>query len=179
MPAVIVHTHLGWFWAVARDGKLIASAFAPTREAAADEVTALGGQLSSDEMLEALAQEVERYASGEAVDFSHYPVDLSGQSPFWRRAQMAARKIPHGQVRTYKWLAAHAGSPRGARAAGQAMAHNAVSPVIPCHRVVASDGSLGGFAGGLDLKQALLRLEGLSLQNGKLSLGQAGERRRS
>ncbi len=67
--------------------------------------------------------------------------------------------MPYGETRSYKWLAGEAGSPRAYRAVGQAMAKNPFPLVVPCHRVVASDGSLGGFSGGLDLKKALLDLE--------------------
>lgn len=86
-------------------------------------------------------------------------LDLTGYGPFQRRALLAARTIPWGETRSYQWLAEAAGSPRGARAAGQAMARNRLCLVVPCHRVVASDGGLGGFGGRLDLKARLLWLE--------------------
>lgn len=86
-------------------------------------------------------------------------LDLTGYGPFQRRALLAARTIPWGETRSYQWLAEAAGSPRGARAAGQAMARNELCLVVPCHRVVASDGCLGGFGGGLDLKARLLWVE--------------------
>jgi len=87
-------------------------------------------------------------------------LDLDGAPAFFRRAWAACQAIPAGQTRTYTWLAAEAGSPRAARAAGQAMARNPVPLVVPCHRVIASDGSLGGFGGpGPTLKARLLELE--------------------
>jgi methylated-DNA-[protein]-cysteine S-methyltransferase len=104
------------------------------------------------------------------VDFGRYEVDLTVQPSFLRRALTAARGIPRGQVRSYAWLAAAAGNPRAARAAGQAMARNPVPIIIPCHRVVASDGSLGGFGGGLGMKRRLLALEGVRAEGGRVRL---------
>ena len=71
----------------------------------------------------------------------------------------ATRSIPHGETRSYAWVAARAGNPLGARAAGQALGKNPLPVVVPCHRVVAADGGLGGFTGGLYLKRKLLALE--------------------
>jgi methylated-DNA-[protein]-cysteine S-methyltransferase len=87
------------------------------------------------------------------------PLDLSGLSPFHRRVLQATRRIPYGRTATYRDLARRVGRPRAARAVGQAMARNPVPLVIPCHRVVAAGGGLGGFSGGLDLKRRLLALE--------------------
>jgi methylated-DNA-[protein]-cysteine S-methyltransferase len=86
------------------------------------------------------------------------PLDLSGFGGFTRRALEAARAIPPGATLTYGELARRAGSPRAARAAGQAMARNPVPIVIPCHRVVGAAGP-GGYAGGLALKARLRALE--------------------
>jgi O-6-methylguanine DNA methyltransferase len=70
------------------------------------------------------------------------------------------REIPYGQTRSYGWLAARAGKPQAARAVGQAMAANPWPIIVPCHRVVSSNGHLGGYGGGLGMKERLLRLEG-------------------
>jgi methylated-DNA-[protein]-cysteine S-methyltransferase len=69
-------------------------------------------------------------------------------------------RIPYGDVSTYKEVAAKAGSPRGARAAGNALGANPIPIVVPCHRVLASGGGLGGYGGGIDRKEFLLKLEG-------------------
>lgn len=89
------------------------------------------------------------------------PVDLTGQAPFHRRVQQACRQIPFGQTETYGGLARRLHLPRAARAVGAAMRHNPVPLLIPCHRVVRSDGSLGGYSApaGLTLKARLLALE--------------------
>ncbi|MBI2864322.1 MAG: methylated-DNA--[protein]-cysteine S-methyltransferase [Chloroflexi bacterium] len=100
------------------------------------------------------------YFRGIPVTFSD-PLDLSGATPFRRAAWEAARTIPYGETRSYAWLAGTLGKPGGARAVGQAMGANPVPLIVPCHRVVGSDGGLCGFGGGLDLKAHLLRLEGV------------------
>lgn len=83
-------------------------------------------------------------------------------TPFQRRVYEAVLKIPKGQVRTYAEIARAIGRPKAARAVGQALKRNRWAPAIPCHRVVASDGTLGGYsaAGGLQAKRRLLRREG-------------------
>ena len=78
---------------------------------------------------------------------------------FENRVYNVVKKIPRGKVETYGWVAKKIGSPRAARAVGQALRKNPYAPVVPCHRVVAANG-LGGFAGGLAKKKRLLRSEG-------------------
>jgi O-6-methylguanine DNA methyltransferase len=88
------------------------------------------------------------------------PLDLSEAPPFFAAAWEACRSIPPGETRSYRWLAAEAGRPLAARAAGQAMARNRLALVIPCHRVIGSDGDLHGYgAGGLPVKARLLEME--------------------
>ena len=168
--ALVLPTPLGWLYAVSRDGRLIACSFGfRTREEAAAEAAAADvGR--PDDLLARLAEDLRCYFAGERVELSRHPVDLSDQPAFYRRAMLAARRIPYGQVRSYGWLAARAGSPGGARAAGQAMAHNPVGLVIPCHRVAASDGRLGGFGGGPAMKRALLELEGVRFAGERMAL---------
>ena len=163
MPTLLTNTGLGWFWAVSRDGALVAASLTSDRDAGAKGISAFSERQGADELLDRLADDIRRYAAGGRVDFDAFRVDLSAQPPFYRRAQLAARAIPYGEVRTYRWLAARSGNPKAFRAAGQAMAHNPISPIIPCHRVIASGGSLGGYTGGLDTKRALLKMEGADL----------------
>jgi O-6-methylguanine DNA methyltransferase len=80
-------------------------------------------------------------------------------SQFARKVYSIVARIPLGEVRTYKWVAGKAGKPKAARAVGQLMKKNPYPLIIPCHRVVASGGKLGGYAYGLDKKRALLALE--------------------
>jgi len=88
------------------------------------------------------------------------PVDLDGLTPFRRRVLSALRKVGRGKTISYGALAARVGSPGAARAVGSACANNPVPLWVPCHRVLAGGGKLGGFSGGLDVKRALLALEG-------------------
>jgi methylated-DNA-[protein]-cysteine S-methyltransferase len=89
------------------------------------------------------------------------PLDWDGVTPFQRRVYEAAREIPAGETRTYGELARRLGSPGGARAVGQALGRNPFVLVVPCHRVLASNGSLGGFSahGGARTKRMLLDIE--------------------
>lgn len=99
-----------------------------------------------------------RYFKGEKEDFASLPLDFISGTPFQRKVWLEARKIPYGKTGTYKSLAGNLNH-RGYRSVGQALSRNPLLIVIPCHRVLASDGSLGGFSAGLELKKFLLRLE--------------------
>ncbi|KPJ48316.1 MAG: hypothetical protein AMJ38_05620 [Dehalococcoidia bacterium DG_22] len=100
-----------------------------------------------------------RYARGEPVAFPD-ALDFAAATPFQRAVWQATQEIPYGQTRSYGWLAARVGKPRAARAVGQAMAANPWPIIVPCHRVISSNGRLGGYGGGLDMKERLLLLEG-------------------
>ena len=109
-----------------------------------------------------LLQEGERqlleYLGGQRKTFD-LPLNPQG-TPFQKRVWQALEAIPWGELRSYRDIAQAANCPRGFRAVGMANHHNPIPIFIPCHRVVGSDGSLTGYAGGLELKQALLALEG-------------------
>ncbi|RXZ65671.1 bifunctional DNA-binding transcriptional regulator/O6-methylguanine-DNA methyltransferase Ada [Pelagerythrobacter rhizovicinus] len=92
-------------------------------------------------------------------DFAHIPLDVKGTA-FQEACWKALREIPPGETRSYADIAAAAGNPRAVRAAGSANARNNVAVLIPCHRVIRSDGDLGGYAYGLDIKRELLKREG-------------------
>lgn len=87
------------------------------------------------------------------------PVDRQLFTPFQDKVLRATSAIPPGEVKTYGQVAAEAGRPKGAQATGQALGANPIPVIVPCHRVVAADGSLRGYAGGLDRKKFLLDLE--------------------
>jgi methylated-DNA-[protein]-cysteine S-methyltransferase len=87
---------------------------------------------------------------------------------FERRVYRAVLKIPEGELRSYKWVARRIGRPKAFRAVGNALKRNNRAPAIPCHRVVRSDGSIGGYSKGLKLKRALLRSEGIDTDRAPL-----------
>jgi O-6-methylguanine DNA methyltransferase len=115
--------------------------------------------------IEELIPKVKAHLKGQTQDFSGVPVLLDGASDFMRSVYGAAQKIPTGTVKTYRELAALIGKPDAARAVGSALGKNPIPLIIPCHRVIASSGTLGGFSafGGLETKAALLELEGACL----------------
>jgi len=105
-----------------------------------------------------LARQLKQYAKGNVVRWN-VPVDLSSGTEFQRRVWSALTKIPRGQTRSYAWVARKIGQSGAARAVGAACGVNPVPIIIPCHRVIASDGSLGGFSAGLPMKRRLQQLE--------------------
>ena len=108
------------------------------------------------------SRQLQAYAAGKAIKFG-CRLDLSAGTPFQQKVWRALQTIPRGETRSYAWVAKAIGKPKAARAVGAACGANPVPIIVPCHRVVASDGSLGGFSGGLALKKRLLKLEGVSL----------------
>ena len=110
-----------------------------------------------DALLRRAAEQLHAYFAGEALAFD-VPLDLQG-TPFQRSVWKALLEIPAGETRSYGAIAAALGSASAVRAVGGAVGRNPVSVIVPCHRVVGSDGSLTGYAGGVDRKRALLELE--------------------
>ncbi|NPV27079.1 MAG: MGMT family protein [Firmicutes bacterium] len=108
-----------------------------------------------------LENDLLNYWRGEQVTFAHYPLDFSDYSLFCQRVLTLVRDIPYGETRSYKWVAEQIGQPKAARAVGQAVGHNRFLIVVPCHRVTAHRGMLGGFSSGLTWKRYLLALEGV------------------
>ncbi|CAE6712895.1 MAG: methylated-DNA--[protein]-cysteine S-methyltransferase [Nitrospira sp.] len=116
-----------------------------------------------DDPAGAIVEEAKRqllaYLDGARREFS-LPVDWSAGTTFQRNVWRAITKIPYGRLRSYQWVAVRVGGKQYARAVGMALGANPVPIVVPCHRIVAHDGSLGGFSCGLPLKRRLLKLEG-------------------
>ena len=104
------------------------------------------------------AREVREWFAGKRREFT-VPVDLSSTPPFTRKVLERLCEIPYGATRTYGEIARDVGSPRGARAVGQAVGSNPVPVIVPCHRVLAAGGGIGGFGLGLDAKRKLLARE--------------------
>jgi methylated-DNA-[protein]-cysteine S-methyltransferase len=116
--------------------------------------------LESPARLDSIRRQLDEYFEGRRTDFD-LPLDWRLSHGFGRRVLMQTARIPFGGVSTYKSVAAAAGSPRGARAAGNALGANPIPIVVPCHRVLHSGGGLGGYGGGPDRKEFLLKLEGV------------------
>jgi methylated-DNA-[protein]-cysteine S-methyltransferase len=114
---------------------------------------------SASETAEVVAQ-LRAYFAGRRRRFD-VPVDLSHVTPFVRRVLTATMQVPAGNLVSYGDIARRIGQPRGSRAVGQALGRNPIPIVIPCHRVIASGGRIGGYTGGLAVKKRLLRLEGV------------------
>lgn len=112
----------------------------------------------SPERFRDFAERLQKYFSGYRVSFPD-ELDLSSATPFQREVWQAAKQIAYGEVRSYGWLAEKIGKPGAARAVGQALSKNPLPIIVPCHRVIGSDGSLGGFSDGLEMKRHLLHLE--------------------
>jgi O-6-methylguanine DNA methyltransferase len=117
-----------------------------------------------------VADGVRAYLAGDPTVFD-IPLDLSGLTPFSKDVLRATRSIPYGTLRTYKWIAGAIDAPRAMQAVGQALSRNPVPIIVPCHRVVQSDGELGGYScGGTDMKRRLIAIE-----TGQRDLGFAGD----
>ena len=115
----------------------------------------------NDQRVAALRAALDRYFSGIRQDFEEIPLDLGAATPFRLRVWQALRdEIPWGSVMTYGALAERLGCSRAAQAAGQALKANPIPILIPCHRIVASNGQLGGYSCGPFWKRELLRVEG-------------------
>lgn len=123
-----------------------------------------GDELGTDDALtDPVARQLTEYFAGERRTFT-LPLDLADVPAFRRDVLRAMTAIPCGATSSYAELAAAAGRPRAVRAAGSACATNPVPVVVPCHRVLRSDGSLGNYGGGIAMKAELLRREGVQLR---------------
>lgn len=114
--------------------------------------------LKNPREFDSAAYQLEQYFNGTLYDFD-LPLDLRLSTAFRRQVQLELGSIGYGQTRSYSQVAEHIGKPKAVRAVGTACATNPLPIVLPCHRVLRSDGSLGGYLGGLDVKTALLKLE--------------------
>lgn len=110
--------------------------------------------------LDEARRELDRYFAGERERFD-LPLDWSLTGGFQLKVQRQINRIPYGQTRTYTEMARRAGNERAVRAAGTACGRNPLPVVVPCHRVLRSSGGLGGYGGGLPMKEGLLLLEGI------------------
>jgi O-6-methylguanine DNA methyltransferase len=122
-----------------------------------------GEDSTAADLLEEARTQLLAYIKVTRREFS-LPVDMSAGTPFQRKVWKAITRIPYGRVRSYQWVATRVGGKQYARAVGMALGANPVPIVVPCHRIIAHDGSLGGFGCGLPMKRRLLKLEGTLAQ---------------
>jgi methylated-DNA-[protein]-cysteine S-methyltransferase len=162
LRAAVTETALGFAGvALSERGIRHATLFHRSRGGCEGELRALGATFAHDDPRAAEVTALLRsYAAGEGASLDDYPVDLPPCSEFHRDTWLALREIPRGETRSYGWLARHVGHGESPRAIGAAVGSNPIPLWLPCHRVIASDGALQGFGGGLAMKRALLELEG-------------------
>jgi methylated-DNA-[protein]-cysteine S-methyltransferase len=163
----VFETELGWIGMAGQGRKLhsLVLGYDSDDDALAQfaPVIAAGGDV--EDWNPPLRRRIETFLAGRgSADFRDVDTIVTESSPFAARVIAAVRSIPPGQVRSYMQIAAQCGSPRAPRAVGNLMARNTIPLVIPCHRVVASGGRLGGYSSprGLGMKSRLLALEGVS-----------------
>ncbi len=159
-----VETPFGTYLVAATDKGLVSLSFEKDPDLAID---TLARRLSprivhAPQRVDRIRRELDEYFEGRRKRFD-MPLDWSLVSGFNRKVLEATARIPYGGVSTYADMARSAGSPRAARAAGNALHNNPIPIVVPCHRVLHSGGGLGGYGGGLDMKRHLLKLEGALL----------------
>jgi O-6-methylguanine DNA methyltransferase len=160
LSMVVTETAMGWAGvALSTAGIRYATLFHRNEAAATGELRAFGARLMDEPRAAEVVALLQGYARSEA-SLDEYPVDLPPCSDLQRRTWLALREIPRGETRSYGWLARRMGDTNAARAIGAMVGANPIPLWLPCHRVVASDGTLHGFGGGLAMKQALLELEG-------------------
>jgi methylated-DNA-[protein]-cysteine S-methyltransferase len=161
--AMAFDTHLGWIAVAGRDGTVggISIAHATASDALRAVERLVDGPIVPDSWSAELARRFKSYARGDEGDFNDLRLDLGHLTGFQRRVVELCRRIPRGETLSYGELARQAGAPGAARAVGNVMANNRFPLVVPCHRVIAADGRLGGFSArnGLRLKRRLLDLE--------------------
>ena len=125
---------------------------------------------SVNPLISRLLDSIALFLDGEEVSFDLELMDLGLCSDFQQRVLLAEYGIPRGSISTYSRIARHIGKPLAARAVGNALASNPFPLIIPCHRAVRSDGSLGGYQGGLEMKKRLLEMEGVRVHNNRVDM---------
>ena len=170
MEHIVFETALGYFGFVERNSALLALTFGHSSDRAASRALALrvrdfelstNDRIDSGFQTEELIDRLQEFAHGEPTDFSDVAVETPGATRFQRRVIDACRAIPWGKTLSYGELARRVGRSGAARAVGTVMASNKVPLIVPCHRVVAANGGLGGYSApqGLAMKRRLLATE--------------------
>lgn len=161
--AIIFQSSWGWI-GIAESSKGIHTIVLPKRskqavETELDTQSHEPVQQGESPRLTAACRQLLDYLAGKRNTFD-VPLDLSSGTSFQRQVWRTLQRVPYGKLRSYQWIAARVGGPQYARAVGNAVGANPIPIMIPCHRIVAQDATLGGFSGGLPMKRKLLSLEG-------------------
>jgi methylated-DNA-[protein]-cysteine S-methyltransferase len=119
-------------------------------------------ETGAEQVMSQVVRQLDEYFGGSRRDFD-LPLDLSGLPDFTRDVLSATARVPYGQLDTYRGIAMRIGKPAATRAVGNALNRNPIPLVVPCHRIIRSDGSAGGYGGGLDVKFKLLEHEGVMI----------------
>lgn len=159
-----IDSPIGTIFIASTSKGICAISLAVSEEAFLSEIKEYGIPERDNKRFIEIRKDLKEYFSGKEVDFSKYPLDISSGTEFQRRVWEKLLEIPYGETRSYKWLAEEVGSPGGFRAVGGANGKNTIPIIIPCHRVINSDGSLGGYSGGGWIKEWLLKLEDVSVR---------------
>ena len=157
---IIFNTNMGWVGILGSAKGLLRTTL--PQHSAREARRLLGNRVNhavrSHNLFDGLMERFRVYLSGDRITFPD-ELDLSGATPFQRKVWEITRLIPYGETRSYTWVAEQVNKPRAERAVGQALARNPLPIIIPCHRVVTTNGRLGGFSGGVETKSCLLHLE--------------------
>ncbi len=160
----VVDTPIGALLVAATDRGLLRISFDADPDHSLAQLSRVAGRriLRAPAAVDSVRRELDEYFEQRRRSFD-LSVDLRGTTPFTAQVLHELALVPYGQTASYRQLAERVGRPRAARAIGMVMNHNPIPIVLPCHRIVGSDGSLVGYGGGLDRKERLLRLEGAIL----------------
>ena len=153
IPSFCYESPIGWIDIIAEENRILRASFS---EVAPSSKPTFPPTLP---VLTRTIKLLDLYFAGGSVDFAEIPV-LTYATDFQQQVWNAIRQIPYGEVRSYKWVAEQIGKPKAVRAVGNAVGANTAVILTPCHRVVRSNGALGGYGGGLERKRQLLAREG-------------------
>ena len=161
IPSFCYKSPIGWIDIIAEENRILRASFSEETPSSGPTVPPTLPVLTRTIKL------LDLYFAGGPIDFVEISVQLVYTTDFQQQVWNAIRQIPYGEVRSYQWIADQIGRPKSARSVGNAVGANPVSILIPCHRVIRSNGALGGYGGGLERKRQLLALEGHDIEKFK------------
>ena len=158
IPNFCYKSPIGWIDIIAAENQILSASFS-------EEAPSSGPTFPPNlPVLTRTIKLLDLYFAGGPIDFIEISVQLAYTTDLQQQVWNVVRQIPYGEVRTYQWIADQIGRPKSARSIGNAVGANPVSILIPCHRVIRSNGGLGGYGGGVERKRQLLALEGYPVE---------------